>query len=78
MIPQKVQLEEGDLEFIATACEVFKFKSKSEYMRSAIQEKIQADRRRLRELRRQRAMRDYGEGFEIAFEEIEGEDFEAR
>lgn len=78
MVPQKVQLDETDLEFIETACEVLQFKSKSEYMRAAIQEKIRTDKRRLRELQRQQAMQAYGDDFEVAFESIEGGDFEAR
>ncbi len=78
MVPQKVQLEEADLEFIENACKLLKLKSKSQYMRTAIQEKIRADKRRLRELRRHRAMRAYGDDFEVAFESIESEDFEAR
>ena len=47
-------------------------------MRAAIQEKIRTDKRRLRELRRQEAMQAYGDDFEVAFEAIEAEDFEAR
>ena len=47
-------------------------------MRAAIQEKIRADKRRLRELQRQQAMKAYGDDFEVAFESHEGEDFEAR
>jgi hypothetical protein len=34
------------------------------------------DKRRLRELKRQRAMAAYAGDFEVAFEEIEAEDFE--
>ncbi len=78
MVPQKVQLEETDLEFIETACKVLNFKSRSEYMRAAIQEKIRADKRRLREIRRQEAMEAYGDDFDVAFEAIEAEGFEAR
>jgi len=47
-------------------------------MRAAIQEKIRADRRKLRELRRQQAMLAYGDDFDVAFEELEGEPFEDR
>ena len=78
MVPQKVQLSESDLRFIETACEALSFKNKSEYMRVAIQEKIRADRRKLRELRRQQAMLAYGDDFDIAFEALEGEAFEDR
>ena len=78
MVPQKVQLEESDLEFIESAWSTLDYKSKSDYMRAAIREKIRADRRKLRELRRQGAMAAYGGGFEVAFESIEAEDFEDR
>ena len=78
MVPQKVQLDESDLEFIESACSVLDYKSKSEYMRAAIREKIRADRRTLRELKRQEAMAAYGDDFEVAFESIEAEDFEDR
>ncbi len=78
MVPQKVQLREEDLRFIETACAAFSFKSKSEYMRVAIQERIRADRRRLRERRRQQAMMAYADPSDIAFEALEGEDFEDR
>ncbi len=78
MVPQKVQLSESDLRFIEMACQLLSFKSKSEYMRVAIQEKIRADRRKLRELRRQKAMLAYGDDFDVAFEALEGEPFEDR
>lgn len=78
MVPQKVQLSESDLRFIEMACQALSFKSKSEYMREAIQEKIRADRRKLRELRRQQAMLAYGDDFEVAFEALEGAPFEDR
>ena len=78
MVPQKVQLAEPDLEFIDNACRILGFKSKSEYMRTAIQEKIRADKRRLREIRRRQAMAAYGDDFDVAFDSIEAEDFEDR
>ena len=78
MIPQKVQLEEGELEFIETAYALLDYKSKSAYMRAAIQEKIRADRRKLRALRRRQAMEAYGGYLDDAFASIEAEDFEDR
>ena len=78
MVPQKVQLEEADLEFIATACKLLNFKSKSDYMRTAIRERIRADKRRLREARRNQAMEAYGGDFNVAFESLEADDFETR
>lgn len=78
MVPQKVQLDESDLEFIESACSSLDYKSKSEYMRAAIREKIRADRRKLRDLKRREAMSAYGDDFDVAFESIEAEDFEDR
>ena len=78
MVPQKVQLDEADLEFIETAWVVLDYKSKSEYMRDAIQAKIRVDRRKLREIRRQKAMAAYGDDVDVAGEALEAEDFEGR
>lgn len=78
VVPQKVQLDESDLAFIEAAWVALNYKTKSDYLRAAIQEKIRTDRRRLRELRRQQAMEAYGGNFEVVFEPIEGEDFEDR
>lgn len=79
MIPLKVQLTEADLEFIEGACATLKYRSRSEYLREAIQKKIETDRARLREIRRQEAMKAYGNGhLDDAFEPIAGEDFEDR
>ncbi len=78
MITQKVQLAEEDLQFVEEACRELKYRSKSEYFRDAIRERIRSDRSRLRELKRQAAMEAYGDGFDRAFESIEGEDFEDR
>ena len=77
-LTQKVQLEPEDLEFIDRVCETLEYGSKSEYMRAAIQEKIRTDKRRLRELERQKAMKAYGDDYEDVFESIEGEPFEDR
>lgn len=73
MVPQEVQLDESDLEFIEAACITLDYKSRSEYVRSAIQEKIRTDRRKLRELERQQAMAAYGDDFDVVFESIEAE-----
>ena len=78
MITQKVQLSEEDLQFVEEACRKLKYRSKSEYFRDAIKERIRNDRSRLRELKRQAAMEAYGDDFDHAFESIEGEDFEDR
>jgi len=79
MVPSKVQLEKEDLEFIEKLCSILKLKSKSEYMRAAIHERIRADKRRLREMKRQKAMEAYGgAAVENLFESIEAADFEKR
>lgn len=78
MVPQKVQLTETETEFIEGAYEVLNYKSKSAYMRAAIQEKIRSDRRRLREIKRRRAAKGYGNLLDPAFQSIEAEDFEDR
>jgi Arc/MetJ-type ribon-helix-helix transcriptional regulator len=79
VITRKVQLDEKDLEFIEEACSILKYRSKSQYMRDAILEKIRADKRRLRALKCREAMEAYGEcGPENIFEAIEVEDFEDR
>jgi len=77
-VTQKVQLEPEDLEFIDRVCESLHYGSKSEYMRAAIRAKIRADKRRLRELERQRAMKGYSEDHQDIFESIAGEPFEDR
>ncbi len=78
MVQQKVQLREEDPAFIERACEVLRYRSKSEYMRLAIEAKMRADRRRLRELQRRQATAGYAGDLEVAFHEIEAEDFDER
>ena len=79
MISRKVQLDEKDLEFIEEACSILKYRSKSQYMREAILEKIRTDKKRLRALKCREAMEAYGErGPENIFETIEVEGFEDR
>ena len=78
MIPQKVQIDPDDLRFVEEACAALNYRSKSEYFRAAIREKIRSDRARLRALRRQEAMEAYGDGYEDVFLSIEGEDFAGR
>jgi len=77
-VTQKVHLEPEDLEFIDRVCESLHYGSKSEYMREAIRQKIRADKRRLRELKRQKAMKGYTKQDEDFFESLAGEPFEDR
>lgn len=78
MVTEEIELDESDQEFFGSGCLVLDDNSKSESMRAATQEKIRADRRKLRELRRQQAMAAYGNDFEEVFESIEAEDLEDR
>ena len=75
---QKVQLEPEDLEFIDRVCQSLNYRSKSEYMSVAIREKLRADKRKLRELERQKAMEGYPEGHEDVFASTAAEPFEDR
>ena len=79
MISRKVQLEQDVLDFIDEAVRSLNYKSRSEYMRTAILEKIDSDKRRLRAMRREAAMEAYASASpEHVFESIEAEDFEGR
>jgi Arc/MetJ-type ribon-helix-helix transcriptional regulator len=75
----KIQIEKDDYDFIKKACKKLQYRSLSEYMREAVQAKVKADRRRLREMKRKAAMEMIAKGKqENLFESLEGEDFEDR
>jgi Arc/MetJ-type ribon-helix-helix transcriptional regulator len=79
MIQSKIQIEEKDLEFIKKACRALSYKSLSQYMREAIQAKIREDRKKLKALKRSKAMAQIGRTrYENIFEGLDGEDFEVR
>lgn len=79
MTQTKLQIESEDFEFIKKAVKQLNYKSLSEYMREAVKAKVKTDRKKLRELKRQKAMEEIGKGHnENFFESIEGEDFEGR
>ena len=79
LIQKKIQIDPEDLTFIEKACHIFHYRSKSEYIRSAIREKIKADTKRLREIKRKRAFETYGKvRTKNLFEDIEEDDFENR
>jgi hypothetical protein len=78
LVPTKVQLAKDDLKLMEEICNVFNYKSKSEYMRLAILEKIKTDVKKLRHQKRENAIKTYGEAIENCFESIDGEDFETR
>ena len=79
LIPTKIQIDKKNHEFIKQVYKDLHYKSLSEYMREAINTKVEEDRRRLRELKRRAAMETIGRApYNNAFESIEGEDFEKR
>lgn len=79
MIQSKVQIDKKDLEFIKKTYKELSYKSLSEYMREAISAKIKEDRKKLRDLKRIKAMETFGKvDQEPIFKSLEGEDFEDR
>lgn len=79
MTQTKIQIDSDDYEFIKKIHKKLNYKSLSEYMREAIQVKIKADQKRLRELKRMEAMEMIGKApYEDLFESLGGEDFEKR
>ncbi len=79
LIQSKVQLEKKIYEFIKNSYKDLRYKSLSEYMRDAINIKVEEDQKRLRELKRVNAMKMIGKApYENLFESIEGDDFENR
>jgi len=79
LIPTKIQIDKKDYEFIKQAYKDLHYKSLSEYIRKAVNTKVEEDRKRLRELKRLAAMEMIGKApYGNLFESIEGEDFENR
>ncbi|MBW2079250.1 MAG: crotonobetainyl-CoA--carnitine CoA-transferase [Deltaproteobacteria bacterium] len=79
LVQSKVQISQEDYEFIKKIYKDLRYKSLSEYMREAINNKVREDRKRLRELKRMAAMEMIGKAqYDNLFESIEGEDFESR
>jgi len=79
LISTKIQIDKKNYEFIKQVHKELHYKSLSEYMRKAVNTKVEQDRRRLRELKRKAAMEMIGEApYDNLFESIEGEDFETR
>ena len=79
MTQTKLQIDSDDYEFIKTVHKQLNYKSLSEYIREAVKEKIVADRKKIRELKREAAMEIIGKkSYENHFESIEVEDFEVR
>jgi len=79
LIQTKIQVDPTDYEFIKKVYKDFRYKSLSEYMREAINAKVNQDRKKLREQKRIAAMKMIGKApYKNLFESIEGEDFESR
>jgi len=79
MIQTKFQIKQEDYEFIKKVYKDLHYKSLSEYIREAVKAKAKEDRKKLREIKRMKAMEMIGKtSYENLFESIEGEDFEKR
>ncbi|MCK4604784.1 MAG: crotonobetainyl-CoA--carnitine CoA-transferase [Deltaproteobacteria bacterium] len=79
LVQSKVQISQEDYEFIKKIYKDLRYKSLSEYMREAINNKVREDRVKLRERKRMAAMEMIGRGkHDNLFESIEEEDFESR
>lgn len=79
LIQTKVQINPKDYEFIKKVYKDLRFRSLSEYMREAINTKVEQDRKRLREMKRMKAIEMIGKAaYDNLFESIEGEEFEDR
>ena len=79
LVQSKIQIEQEDYEFIKNIYKDLCYRSFSEYVRKAINAKVTADRKQLRELKRKRATEMVGNtSYASLFESIEGDDFENR
>jgi Arc/MetJ-type ribon-helix-helix transcriptional regulator len=79
MTQAKFQIDREDYEFIKAAYKLLDYRNYSEYMREAVKEKIRADRKKLREIKRDLAMEQIGKAsYGNHFDLLDGEDFEDR
>jgi len=79
LIPTKIQIDKKNYEFIKQVHKTLHYKSLSEYIREAVNAKVEKDRKKLRELKRKAAMEMIGKAsYDNVFESIEEEDFENR
>ena len=79
LVSTKIQIDKKNHEFIKQVYKELHYKSLSEYVRKAVNTKVEEDRKRLRELKRKAAMEMIGKAsYDNLFESIEGEDFESR
>jgi len=79
LIQTKIQIDAKDYNFVKMAYRDLKYRSLSEYMRTAVHCKVSEDRQKLRQMKREHAMDMIGRvEYENVFESIEGDDFERR
>jgi metal-responsive CopG/Arc/MetJ family transcriptional regulator len=79
LIPTKIQIEKKNFEFIKQVHKKLHYRSLSEYIREAVNTKVEKDRKKLRELKRKAAIEMIGKAtYDNVFESIDGEDFEIR
>lgn len=79
MTQAKFQIDREDYEFIKATYKLLEYNNYSEYMRDAIREKIKADRKKLRLIKRNLAMEQIGKSaYKNHFISLGGEDFEDR
>ena len=79
LISTKIQIDKNNYEFIKHVYKELHYKSLSEYVRKAVNTKVEEDRKWLRELKRKAAMEMISKtSYDNLFESIEGEDFENR
>lgn len=79
LIPTKIQIDKRHYEFIKQVHKKLDYKSLSEYIREAVNAKVEKDRKKLRELKRKAAVEMIGKAaYDNVFESLEGEDFENR
>jgi Arc/MetJ-type ribon-helix-helix transcriptional regulator len=79
LIPTKIQLDKKHYEFIKHSCKDLHYRSLSDYVRHAVEMKVEEDRKRLREDKRKAAMNMIGRApHDNVFDSIEGDDFEDR
>lgn len=79
LIQTKIQIDAKDYNFVKMAYKDLKYKSLSEYIRTAVHCKVREDRQKIRQLKREDAMDMIGRAeYENVFESIEGDGFENR
>ncbi len=79
MTQAKFQIDREYYEFIKATYKLLDYSNYSEYMRTAIKEKIKADRKKLRSIKKNQAIERIGNaGYENYFNSLDGEDFENR